>query len=194
MLSQIGFRALVGTILCMTMSTQALAEDTVQAAWREVKLEFPFLSRGTGYYCHRVNKKVEHVLQLAGAHPDTKVTVRGCGFGEASGHLYFNIETAVPVLAPTKRKSDPAPSEPSRWGSDAFSATWKQVNLAHEPNADLRPIDCDLMRSLDAHVFSQMTVTIDKKPSVCRSDATKRRMQDFVITALVPLAVSKEEK
>ena len=187
MLNRIGFGALVGTFLCVAISTQALADDTVQAAWREIKLELPFVSRTTGYYCHRINKKVERILQLAGAHPDTKVTVRGCRFEEPTGNLLFIIETAVPVLAPPKRKSDPTPTEPSRWGAESFPATWKQINLAHEPNADLRPNDCELMRSLDAYLFSQMTVTVDKKPSVCRSDPTKRRMQDFVITALEPL-------
>jgi hypothetical protein len=184
MVNLFGVRALVGTLLCLAMSTHAFAEDTVQAAWREIKLEFPFLSRTTGYYCHRVNKKVERVLQLAGAHPDTKVKVRGCRFEQPTGNLHFTIETAVPVLAPPKRKGEAAPAEPSRWGAESFAATWKQINLAREIDADLRPNDCELMRALDVHLFSQMTVTVDKKPEVCRSDATKQRMQDFIVTAL----------
>jgi hypothetical protein len=188
MLNRVGVRVLVGTFLCLAIGTQAAAEDTVQAEWREIKLEFPFLSRTTGYYCHRVNKKVEHVLRIAGAHPDTKVKVRGCRFEQPTGQLYFTIETAIPVVALPKRKSDPAPVEPSRWGSDAFAATWKQINLARTVDADLRPNDCELMRALEAHLFSQMTVTVDKKPEVCRSDATKQRMQDYIITALTPIS------
>jgi hypothetical protein len=184
-MSRIRIRSLGWAILCMAISTQAFGEDTVQAAWREIRLEFPFVSNSTGYLCHRARHKVEQVLRLAGAHPDTKVRVIGCAFDHPSGYLLFDIETAVPVLAPPKRNSDQIQSEPSRWGADAFPATWRQVNLARELNANLRPSDCELMRILEARVFSQMTVTVEEKPEVCRPDATKTRLRDFVISALV---------
>ena len=57
-------------------------------------------------------------------------------------------------------------------GPDAFPATWRQVNLARELNANLRPSDCELMRILEARVFSQMTVTVEEKPEV-RPDARR---------------------
>ena len=61
----------------------------------------------------------------------------------------------------------------------------KQVNLARERNANLRPGDCELVRALVAKVFSQMTINVESSTDLCSPDVLSQRMKDFNLTALV---------
>ena len=180
-------QVLVCGVLALTAAS-TLAQD-VQANWREIKVQFPFNGRGTAYHCNRAERKVSELLELVGASPNTTVKASGCTFEQPSMNIVFTIHTAVPVLAPPRpaEKTQMQALVEKQWGPQPFPATWKQLNLARERNANLRPGDCELVRALTTQLFSQMTINIESSTDLCSPDVLSQRMKDFTVTALVPV-------
>jgi hypothetical protein len=184
---------LFGLLAAAVLSAQAQdateAPAPVKASWRELQLEFPFPSLRTSYRCKSLKEKIYDVMTLIGAHPNTRIGINGCQFDRASGNLFLNIRTAVPVLTPAKSnaKTPIEMSTAKQWGIDPFPAVWKELNLAHERNAKLRPGDCELIHALVKNVLSQMSVTIETDNQLCSPDVMKQQLPDFKVTALVPV-------
>jgi hypothetical protein len=161
--------AATAVLLHAPMLYAASDADAVIAKWQPVDIEFSYLGMTTFYSCDSLEWKLQALLKVIGAHPQTQVSATGCESDGPSRHAFVHISGGVPAPASSVPASTPQDSSKQALIKRAggaptleqteFPATRQTIDLGQGRTTLFEAGDCELMEQLARDVLPKLGTT-----------------------------------
>ena len=187
-------------LLAVAAATLAHAEDAkpVQARWQAKEIQATFSGLHTAYNCDAVEHRIKRLLIALGTHRNTHVLVSGCGLNKIASTFFIHIATAASVPLAQAGTSD-AKEELLRrlgsqnaYGSDAFPAVWKTVDLTRLKGLNFEPGDCELLQLIQDQILPKLGAEVPANRLHCAPGSPLVRLPPLNVTMLAPAPVPEK--
>jgi hypothetical protein len=175
---------------------QSIANERVDAVWREQRLDFAYRGGATTYTCRDLAERVATVLRavavqsgVTAGHLCTDFAYRqrltvALRAPEAATREYVQEALATDatrrLLAHVRGESIPTEADLER-----FPAVWRRVSLAKQSHLRLGPGDCELLRDIADQLFSRLSVRFRRSNLNCASPSSHIALR-LEVEALLP--------
>ena len=133
-------RFLLTVALSLLTVPPATAAETVDAVWKEHKVDVRFIGLATAYSCDLMKAKIEILLRHLGAH-EIQVTVPTCAgftYPQKDHRIFASFLTVVVA---------------GEGDVDIVRAAWSEVELGKRHPRSIDDQDCELLESFQKNVL-----------------------------------------
>ena len=132
----------------------AVADEPVDAVWKEQKVDFRIVGSQTAYSCDSIKAKITTLLRHVGAH-DIEVTAPSCrGFNEPqwSHRILARFSTLVSA---------------GEGDVDVVKAVWSEVELGKRSPRSIDNRDCELLEYFQKYLLVEIEYEVIDGQAVC---------------------------
>ena len=161
--------------LSLLIALPVSAAETIDAVWKEQKVEFTFLSLGTAYSCDAIQGRIRTLLRHVGAADDLEVTTPPCP-GIFEPRRRHRVTARFSTLVPA-----------TDGDVNTVKAAWTEVELGERHPLSIDGCDCELLkyfRKFLLPVIEHQVIDVKKGCSTSRHSVAVR----LRLKVLMPVA------
>ena len=170
-------RFLLTLSLSFLVTLPATAAETVDAVWKEQKIEFTFLGLEVAYSCDLMEARITMLLRHLGAE-DVDVTTSPCpGFDRPQSRLPITARFSTLVPA-------------GEGDVDVVKAAWSEVELGKNRPRAIDDRDCELLEHFQKHLLPTIEHQVVEGETGCGA-SRQSILGRLKLKVLKPVAVER---